>query len=419
MFFLMLLLSIAFAKETSPVSVGYRVNARPVIVHNPDFDSQTNDNTWFYLQNVRLITTGKWDGVKIRASVQDSRIWGEESSSILSQDSLIALHEGYFQLNTKNNDHWVRVGRQAYSFGKGTVLSKANWNLYGLAYDGIRLHTSFNNMTWDFVASQQGKARTMESICIENCDSFVAEEERTVGDHLLVLTNKTVVSPSVVVQPYMVMLFENASETDLERSRHIYSPGLLFSGTAGSLDYFVEGLYQFGQESEEVDHRAWKAVADATWKKEQFGLGFRYEENSGDGDATDQVNNNLEPFFPPNHGHRGWADKVGSINSRDLAIRVSYQLTEQFKLKVQGHHFALSNVSGSWMQNNGSAHGVTPLNNTVSTLGEEVDLEIEWSPRKGESFRLTHAHFIPTGVGKEIGGSDRSSTTYLWIMLRK
>ena len=38
---------------------------------------------------------------------------------------------------------------------------------------------------------------------------------------------------------------------------------------------------------------------------------------------------------------------------------------------------------------------------------------------KGESIRLTHAHFIPTGVGKKITAGDPSYMTYVWFLINK
>ena len=182
----------------------------------------------------------------------------------------------------------------------------------------------------------------------------------------------------------------------------------------------MEGVYQFGQAAADIDHQAWKGVVEFDFATGPLGIKLHFEENSGDGDATDDVDNNFEAFFPNNHGYRGWADKIGGINSQDTFLELRYRLSDQFKLKAQAHHFALSNPTGSWYSFNGARVVGTPDgNNTTTGIGEEIDISLEWSPRKGESIRLTHAHFIPTGVGKELTAGDPSYMTYVWFLINK
>ena len=76
-------------------------------------------------------------------------------------------------------------------------------------------------------------------------------------------------------------------------------------------------MYQFGQSTEDIEHQAWKGVVEFDFATGPLGIKLHFEENSGDGDATDDVDNNFEAFFPNNHGYRGWADKIGGINSQD------------------------------------------------------------------------------------------------------
>jgi hypothetical protein len=425
-----LLTSLALGAETpdSPISFGYRINARPEIWHNSDFDFETEDTTWLYRQNIRLISTARWDGMVVKASFQDVRVWGTEQSPPASADSLAGLHEGYFQVGTKDNKSlWLRVGRQAFNFGKGNLLSAANWNAYGLAHDGFRIHNEIDGFEWDLLGIQQTQSGILGTTCTDDpgtaddeCVDFVSESVRTAGDQLWVLTGKASINEQLQIEPYLLALLENENADNLERKRHIYSPGLLLSGAVSpSLRYAVEGTYQKGQAAEDIDHEAWKAVVQIDWSEGPAGTRIRYEENSGDGDPADSVDNNIEPFYPANHGFRGWSDKVGGINSRTLSLEGRYSASDHITLKIVGHHFALSNPEGSWYQNSGAPMGVTPDGNTDSVLGEGIDAAVEWSPRKGESFRLVHAHMIPRGAGEKIAGSDSSSATYLWILLNK
>jgi hypothetical protein len=206
-----------------------------------------------------------------------------------------------------------------------------------------------------------------------------------------------------------------------DRERRIYSPGLLLFGSlSDSLQFLLEGVYQVGQASEDIDHQAWKGVVEFDFSTGPFGVKLHFEENSGDGDSTDSVDNNFDAFYPNNHGYRGWADKIGGVNSQDTFLELRYRLSDQFKIKAQAHHFALSNPKGPWYNFNGSSIIGTPgSGNTTAGIGEEIDISLEWSLRKGESIRLTQAHFIPTGIGKEITAGDPSFITYVWFLINK
>ena len=83
------LFSIAFAEPqvSNPlegIDMGYSIKVLPIIRFNADFDSATEDTTWKTMQTMRLITQKSWEGMVIRASFQDARIWGLESSPVVA-----------------------------------------------------------------------------------------------------------------------------------------------------------------------------------------------------------------------------------------------------------------------------------------------------------------------------------------------
>ncbi|MBM76384.1 MAG: hypothetical protein CMK59_13345 [Proteobacteria bacterium] len=430
MFFL-LLSNLSWASEqndNSAVSFGYFINSRPTVAHNPDFNFDTKDSTWAYNQNIRLISTGTWDGFVVRASFQEARTWGSSPTPPFSADAIAGMHEGYLQVGTPDNSSlWLRVGRQAFNFGAGNILGGARWNFYGIAHDGFRIHNEYNQFSWDLLGIQQSGSSIFETSCqddietpdVDECETFSPETVRSAGDQLWIFTAKATVNKSLTVQPYVLFLSQNETVDDPDRNRQIYSPGLLLTGKlSSSIKYLVEGTYQTGQVNDDVDHSAWKAVLDLNWSSGPTGLRFHYENNSGDGNSNDSVNNDFVPFYPNNHAYRGLSDKVGGINSQDLLLEFRYAINDTFQVKTQAHHFALSNPDGHWYRNNGTSMG-SASNNDSSTIGEEIDLVLEWSPRKGETFRLVHAHLFPRGAGEEIAGSDSSSATYIWFLVSK
>ena len=345
--FFMLVSSTSFAEKpasTPAVTFGYFINSRPEIAHNPDFDFNTKDSTWAYRQNLRLISTGTWDGFVVRASFQDARVWGAESSPTFSSDTLVGMHEGYFQIGTADNTSlWLRVGRQAYNFGAGNILGGARWNPYGIAHDGFRIHNEYKQFSWDLLGIQQTNSTQFETTCeddtnttdVDECEGFASKSVRSAGDQLWILTGVADVNKSLKIQPYVLYLSQNATIDAPDRNRQIYSPGLLITGKLSpSVKYLAEGTYQLGQATDDVDPQRLESSGEARWSSGPTGLRFHYENNSGDGDSTDSVNNDFVPFYPNNHAFRGLADKIGGINSQDLLLEARYAVNDVFKSKL-------------------------------------------------------------------------------------
>ena len=144
-----------------------------------------------------------------------------------------------------------------------------------------------------------------------------------------------------------------------------------------------------------------------------------FEERSGDGDASDDQDNNFEGFFPASHKERGIGDFIGNTNVRDMAASIRIKPHKKYQAHVDYHFFQLSNPQGSWFAFPGGAPAAAPEGNEDATLGSEIDVGLRWVPQKGVSLRFTESIFIPMGAGKEIRGPDVSSATYLWMRLTK
>ena len=87
-----------------------------------------------------------------------------------------------------------------------------------------------------------------------------------------------------------------------------------------------------------------------------------------------------------------------------------------YSIQLDYHYFQLSNPDGEWFTLRGSRGAG---NGSDSTLGQELDILVDWKPYKKTSLKFGHSYFIPTGEGKVIGGKDHSHFTYLWMTVRQ
>ena len=95
----------------------------------------------------------------------------------------------------------------------------------------------------------------------------------------------------------------------------------------------------------DVSHSAWSVSAQADYKTEKWGTMARYENNSGDGDATDDVDNNFEAFLGARHKFRGWADRIGESTARSSPLA---QFRPMDRVNVILNYHNLETVKSQW-----------------------------------------------------------------------
>lgn len=409
-------------------TIGYRVTIRPELYSNPDFNNDTESDSVFQVnQGVRLSAESQWDSVGIHASFQDVRIWGSEAVQSASKDALAGLYEGYFDLGS--DKQYLRLGRQQVILHDEFLFAAANWNPYGRAFDAMTFHTqrgkklsaNIRAMIWNNGGVYASQCEdNLDTLDLDECEGFVPETENSYGDFVYLMDAEARVNDAVIAQPFLVVLDQNKTQDDLERDRLIISPGLRLTGSpTDGLNYTVQGIYQLGHASEEIDHAAWSASADLKYGTEKWGIASRYENNSGDGDAADGEDNDFEAFLGARHKFRGFGDVLGGVNSQDMSLGANFIPMKGLNLMFNYHNLRLSNPEGTWRNARLDDMGLTPDGNSDATLGSEFDAVVNYKPASGVNFKLGHSVFMPSGAGAEIVGEDAYQFSYLWMVAQK
>ena len=218
------------------------------------------------------------------------------------------------------------------------------------------------------------------------------------------------------VKPYFI---HQRSNPEVDVYRRIYSPGVLMTGQSDSIFYRAEGVYQFGQESDDEAHAAWMGVGELGYKKDRFKLSAYGEINSGDGNPNDDVNNNFEGFIGRYHGLRGWSDQVGATNLRDYSLKLQVPLKDNLVSKIEGHQFQMDQSTGNLYTFNGEIYGTAPSTNTDRNLGKELDLLLVHKPYEGITMKWGHSIFLPEGAKQEFSGDKPIHFSYLWMTVKQ
>lgn len=412
-----LLILSAFAQEPEIVT-NVKVEVRPQFWSNPDFDSNTDDQIWSVKQSSRIAVTANAGKVELHTSVQDYRIWGGEDSPFFNKDSLITMHEGYAQFALLENS-WFKIGRQEYELNDGRILWTAPWTLFDRSYDGARFYSKGDKWEYNLFAGISRSAENFSTTCddsLTDCADFVSEDHSSQGDYFLSSTLKLKLNDAFQVNPYVLAVIQDASAAMPEQNSQVYSVGAFAKGKpTGEISYSAEGIYQFGQESTDVEQSAWLVAADLGYHQKGRGASVFYEESSGDGDATDTVNNDFDAFQGARHKFRGFADVIGTSNVRDYGVKTKFKLNKKTTIIAAAHHFELSNPEGYWYSIKQQPIGGGEVGNEDSVIGNELDFLILFKPYKGVSIQLVEAIFSPSGYGAKVTEGDLTTTTFLWM----
>ena len=407
----------AFAEEPAHTPQ-LHVALRPQVWTNPDYDSSTADGIWSMKQLVRMGFTAETRALTLHTQIQDYRMWGQEASPFLNKDVLQTMHQGYAQIAFTPTS-WIRIGRQEYQLNDGRILWNGPWTLFDRSYDAARFYSKGKNWEYNLVGGVFRSAQNYQTICDEtvtDCADFAPEIIKSQGDIFLTTNFNFTPSDSFQINPYFFGYHQDASAADLNQDRRVYSFGAYLKGEQNkNIFYSAEATYQFGQDSEDVEHSAWMAVAELGYKKAGKKISVFYEELSGDGDATDATQNDFDSFQGSRHLYRGLADVIGTKNSRDYGLKTKVDLPKDLIFIVDFHHLELSNPEGYWYAVSNQAIGGGKAGNTNSVLGNEVDIRLDYKPNKSMNIQLTEGIFVPSGYGAEITEGDLSMTTYLWM----
>lgn len=117
----------------------------------------------FTSQRTRLNFGYKWDRVLFGASVQDVRVWGQDASSISTNDGArLMLHEGWAEITLANKTDTtvkfkaldlltVKIGRQELSYDDVRLLGNLDWLQQARRHDMVLLKAVHHGWQVDLV----------------------------------------------------------------------------------------------------------------------------------------------------------------------------------------------------------------------------------------------------------------------------
>ena len=414
-------------KDGPEVDVTLRINMRGEARTNSGDPADPLDDSWRVLEGVRLGVAVAYGPLKAVAQVQDVRSWGQGTST-LSVDPTTGIHQGYLEMGGRANrllSGWLRLGRQEIDHNLGRIVGAPGWNPFGQAFDAVRARAEIGQVSLDAAyALVEMPAR----FSITQTDGTeVAARGR--GAHLAFGDLGYAPHPAADLHAVTMIYTAGPTEDELDRDRFYVMPGFWARGDiVKGLSYDIEGYLQRG-DYDGLDQRGWMLAAHAQYVapiRGRPGIGLTYEIFSGHeciGDPADDepcantVQRDWDQLFARRHKWRGFADRVGGSNLRDLGIRLLSAPVPEFKITADYHLFQLHARNGRWLtiQGNGVGDGWDP-DLEVNTLAHEIDIQLDAKVWKYLIVRPAWTIWIPGPAARRLLPPDPSQFIYLWMI---
>ena len=333
------------------------------------------------------------EGVEAVLQIQDSRVMGEEKSTLTdgSADRL-DMQQGYLKI-TEIFD-WpldVQLGRFQANYGSQRLIGSVEWHNIGRTFDGVRFTLRPKHVSIDLYNLQ------------------IVEELEPGGEgdlNLIGVNGDFELFKNYKTQGYVIWQ-KGIPSSKLSR----YTVGIFFSGATAGFKSEVELAYQ-GGEFEERDVSAYMATLNAGYTFQsssiQPSISAGIDYLSGDDDPGDGKHKVFDTLYATNHKFYGYMDyflniPVHTLGSglSDIHVKVAIKPSPDASLRLAYHTFL---ANEDYTLSDGS---------TSTRFGTELDLTFVFNYTDRVKFVAGVSAFSPGAIFKETRGEDTGTWGYV------
>ena len=377
---------------------------------NYNFNDNTGTNPQFIDQRARLILDFEVnENVKTRATLQDARTFGEETSTLDRQADGFDLHEGFVDWTCMPESNGVlRLGRQEISLGEQRLVSSLQWATQARSFDGATLAFDVSDrvrlIVLGVVARQDKSPTSNDGAYLVGAYAMAKNEEGDLeGDF------------------YILALFDDgASGTSPTPRSNRTTVGFRGRGHWEDLTVGVEIASQTGEIGGTTDIPfgdtfglhvdVGYTFSDTNWKP-KASIEFNYA-SGNDPNSTD--NERFSALFPFAHAYHGYMDFALWENLMHIGFNLQAKPDEDTTLKFAFHN--LNSVESGDRFGGPTNTLSTGVANGDDHMGNEID--ITWREGLGDGVwgELGVGIFLAGDGVRDAQGSDDMATFLYWMM---
>ena len=314
----------------------------------------------------------------------------------------------------------LKVGRQALVRGNGTLLSRYDWLQTPLAWDGLVLNSSYDDIKYSVMHM------TLDNSGAANAGLAPAGQDAAEVD--LELNGFDVHFADVFEGGLHLHYYHASGAGNVGNTLDIY--GFDWARDYNEWDFYVQYAAQGGDNgaatATSYDGEMWHlAVGYDVDEENKVGLSYL----SFSGDDTANADNNSEAWVDlagDNHAYLGFADVFGLTNIEDITFTWDRKINDRNSLHLAYHIFSLENADtgantlanglGAWTgtsngaQPNGDGHFETDLGN---------ELDFVWKHNFSNDINLTlgYAMFAAGDyfTANQAAGTVSPDVNYGWV----
>ncbi len=314
--------------------------------------NDTLDTRYYATQRTRLSFDFQKSVFRLRLTAQDVRVWGSgdiyTSTGVFGSNSGLDFYEAWLKIRLSDATS-VKIGRQPFAFDNERLISRRNWNQFGLAYDAVLLEHKQKSWTVDLALSYNNlmnyntggtdfSNNTYFSTNVMKTFNFL-RVHKTFGDHF----NTSLYA--------MASGFVNESNPGVIYLTGTY--GLFAQLSLEQLEIPIDVYYQNGSTQSGKAVSAFMAGINPTVRISTVRLGLGADYLSGDDAGKSgyrEKERTFNKFYGSGFRFHGWMNhyvyiKGSTMNGGlvDIYPSVSWAVNPRHKLDLLTHFFSLAN----------------------------------------------------------------------------
>lgn len=362
-------------------------------VDDKSFADRADPSTFNLLRTRLGLSLHHANGVILFAQLQDSRVMGEETSTLDDgQADRLDLHQAYVLVPRLFGSPFdVQLGRMEAAYGSERLIGAVGWSNVGRSFDGVRFRTAAERGSLDLFAFQE-----VERLApADNGDLYV------MGGYGVLKS-----TPVGQVEPFLIWQRSNPGD---QLSR--VTIGLRTLTTVSDFEIELEGAYQAGTDADR-DISAYLAAGTIRYAP---GDGSRLQRIAVGVDAVSGAcgcePNEVKAFntlYATNHKFYGAMDYFVNLPVHTLGLGLldahaglAARLGQKTGLSVDVHRF--------W----GMDEYTVPGGKSGRLFGDEVDVAVSHRYNETVSIGAGASVFAPGFVFESTKGSNTASWLYL------
>jgi hypothetical protein len=347
----------------------YRRGYRNIIAEN-------QEDAIFISQRTRLSLYYSLPKVSFGLSIQDVRIWGDEtsysSSGVFGDNASMDLNEAWINIALYSHGN-LKLGRQYWTYEDERLVSVRNWNQSQVKYDAILFQHKAKKLNFDVGLSWNNSAENISG------NDYPTDRMKTLNFAYL---KGPVAGWADLSAMVLVSGFTRTDSTPDLNLQATYAGYANFK--TGDLKASLSGFYQNGRSRAGKITNAFMFSIKGDYRLNKVTLGAGIDYLSGNDAARDEISyqekeHSFDLLYGARHKYYGHLDYFSSLQKAtgsgglvDIFLKFSWKFTKKASLNADLHHFSLqNNVKDLSYEGTGTQY-------LDKKLGPEADLNISW-----------------------------------------